>query len=254
MTILSSIVLKPSPPSSYFLFQSHNRHNPPKPLIVSLRIENTPKWAKAHTVQFLKPFLLAQHRPILCGWLCSAVSVYSLSTLLSRFSKISTVDAVDPVPLAALLAARFVACYAQHALLWEASLSAVYNLRLHVFERVVHRELAYFEGNRGASAGDVAYRITAEASDLAVTLYTLLNTIVPSILQLSAMMMQMLVISPALSLISAMIIPCMVLVVAFLGQKLRKISKDAHVSIAALSAYLNERTMQSRVRLPGLRD
>lgn len=104
----------------------------------------------------------------------------------------------------------------------------------------MHRELAYFEGNRGASAGDVAYRITAEASDLAVTLYTLLNTIVPSILQLSAMMMQMLVISPALSLISAMIIPCMVLVVAFLGQKLRKISKEAHVSIAALSAYLNE--------------
>ncbi|KHN46016.1 ABC transporter B family member 29, chloroplastic, partial [Glycine soja] len=116
--------------------------------------------------------------------------------------------------------------YAQHALLWEAALGAVYDLRLHFFE--------------GVSAGDVAYRITAEASDLAVTLYTLLNTIVPSTLQLSAMMMQMLVISPTLSLISAMIVPCMVLVVTFLGQELRKISKEAHVSIAALSAYLNE--------------
>ncbi|KHN40925.1 hypothetical protein glysoja_045858 [Glycine soja] len=29
---------------------------------------------------------------------------------------------------------------------------------------------------------------------------------------------------------------------AFLGQELRKISKEAHVSIAALSAYLNELT------------
>lgn len=119
-----------------------------------------------------------------------------------------------------------------------------------VFDRVLHREVAYFEGNGGVSAGDIAYRITAEASDLAVTLYTLLNTIVPSTLQLSAMMMQMLVISPALSFISAMIIPCMLLVVTFLGQELRKISKEAHVSIADLSAYLNE----SRVRIPGLQD
>ena len=38
------------------------------------------------------------------------------------------------------------------------------------------------------------------------------------------------------------IVPCMVLVVTFLGQELRKISKEAHVSIAALSAYLNEVT------------
>jgi hypothetical protein len=32
----------------------------------------------------------------------------------------------------------------------------------------------------------------------------------------------------------------MVLVVAFLGQELRKISKKSHTSVAALSAYLNE--------------
>ncbi|XP_028795543.1 ABC transporter B family member 29, chloroplastic isoform X3 [Neltuma alba] len=65
-------------------------------------------------------------------------------------------------------------------------------------------------------------------------------TIIPSTLQLSAMMMRMLAISPALSLISAVVIPCMGLVVAFLGQKLRSISKRAHLSIATLSAYLNE--------------
>lgn len=36
------------------------------------------------------------------------------------------------------------------------------------------------------------------------------------------------------------VIPCMALVVAFLGQKLRTISRKAHLSIANLSAYLNE--------------
>lgn len=109
-----------------------------------------------------------------------------------------------------------------------------------MFDRVLQRELAFFEGNDAVSSGDIAYRITAEASDLAATLYALLNTIVPSSLQFSAMIMHMLAISPELSLISAMVIPCMVLVVTFLGQELRKISKKAHISIAALSAYLNE--------------
>ncbi|KAK7278675.1 hypothetical protein RJT34_23710 [Clitoria ternatea] len=233
MELSSSILLKHHSPSNlHFQFQSLNdrNHHPRKPL--SLRISNN------STFHLLKPYLLSQHKPILCGWLCGAISVYSLSNLLSNFPNITT--ATHPFPLLALLLARFVSRFAQHSLLWEASLDAVYHLRLHVFHHVLHRELAYFESNDAVSAGDIAYRITAEASDLADTLYSLLNTIVPSTLQLSAMMLQMLRISPALSLISAMVIPCMALIVAFIGQELRKISKEAHISVAALSAYLNE--------------
>ncbi|EXB54572.1 ABC transporter B family member 29 [Morus notabilis] len=66
------------------------------------------------------------------------------------------------------------------------------------------------------------------------------QTIVPGTLQLSAMVAQMLAISPVLSLISAMVIPCMALVIAYLGEELRKISNQANLSVAALSAYLNE--------------
>lgn len=36
------------------------------------------------------------------------------------------------------------------------------------------------------------------------------------------------------------VIPCMALIVAHLGERLRRISKKAHLTIAALSAYLNE--------------
>lgn len=39
----------------------------------------------------------------------------------------------------------------------------------------MQRELAFFEANDAISSGDIAYRITAEASDLAATLYALLN-------------------------------------------------------------------------------
>ncbi|XP_061374546.1 ABC transporter B family member 29, chloroplastic [Gastrolobium bilobum] len=231
-----SIFVKPHTRYQFrFQHQHHLKLNPTKH--ASLRIQNS-----TQTLEFLKPYVISQHKTILCGWLCSAVSVYSLSNILSKFSAITTapIDATQSFALGGLVISRLVASYAQHALLWEAALDAVYKLRLHVFDRVMERELDYFEGKNGVSAGDIAYRITAEASDLAVTLYTLLNTIVPSTLQLSAMMMQMLVISPVLSLISAMVIPCIVLVVAFLGQQLRKISKESHLSVAALSAYLNE--------------
>ncbi|KAI3471925.1 hypothetical protein Pfo_028613 [Paulownia fortunei] len=88
--------------------------------------------------------------------------------------------------------------------------------------------------------GDVAYRITAEAEDIADTVYSLLNTIIPSTLQLSAMATQMLIISPVLSLISALVIPSMALTIGCVGEKLRTLSNKANLSTAALSAYLNE--------------
>nr|QVT92324.1 ABC transporter [Salvia miltiorrhiza] len=71
-------------------------------------------------------------------------------------------------------------------------------------------------------------------------MHSLLNTIVPSVLQLSAMATQMLIISPQLSLISAFVIPAMALTVGCLGEKLRAISNDANLSTASLAAYLNE--------------
>ncbi|KAJ9181376.1 hypothetical protein P3X46_009513 [Hevea brasiliensis] len=201
-----------------------------------------------HSLSTIRPYVLSQHKLILLGWLCSFVSVLSLTNLVPKFGKFSaTIGKVDVVALrneglvlAALLLAKLIATYWQHALLWEAALNAGYKIRVHAFERVLHRELGFFEGGSGVSTGDIAYRITAEAADVADTLYALLNTTVPSALQLSAMATQMWAISPVLSLISATVIPCMALVIAYLGERLRKISKKAHLSIATLSAHLNE--------------
>ncbi|KMT01997.1 hypothetical protein BVRB_9g208690 [Beta vulgaris subsp. vulgaris] len=52
-----------------------------------------------------------------------------------------------------------------------------------------------------------------------------LQTIVPSTLQLSAIAAQMLVISPVLSTISALVVPLVALVIALLGSRLQT-SKD----------------------------
>lgn len=135
---------------------------------------------------------------------------------------------------------QFVATYWQQAFLWEAALSSAYNIRVYVFETVLQRDLGFFEGGGGVSAGDIAYRVTAEASDVADTVYALLNSILPSMLQLVAMATQMVLLSPVLTLVSALAIPCISLVIAYLGERLRKISNKAHLSVAKLSEYLNE--------------
>ncbi|KAK2974249.1 hypothetical protein RJ640_016735 [Escallonia rubra] len=261
MSITRLIITLPNqPPSLYHLKLNRTPTNPitprpktpPKtltPIKSSTPATPLPISNSFSTLRSIKPYLQSQHQSILKAYLCSAVSVYSLSQIIPRigtFSTLmsSTIDAVrlrnEGSALAVLFLVKTAATYLQQAFLWEAALSSVHRIRVHVFERVLRRDLGFFEGGDGVSSGDIAYRITAEASDVADTVYAVLNTIVPSTLQLIALATQMLVISPTLSFISALVIPSMALVVAYLGEKLHKISKEANLSVAALSAYLNE--------------
>lgn len=89
-------------------------------------------------------------------------------------------------------------------------------------------------------AGDVAHRITSETSDIADMMFSLLNTVVPNALQFLMMATQMVLLSPPLALISAVGIPCLLIVIGYLGEKLRGISRRAQVTAAKLSSYLNE--------------
>jgi len=74
----------------------------------------------------------------------------------------------------ALLMVRSVAQFWQQALLWEAALKITYKLRAYVYEKVLKRDMEYFEGGEGgAAAGDVAFRLTAEAEDVGDTVHSL---------------------------------------------------------------------------------
>ncbi|KAM3324928.1 ABC transporter B family member 29, chloroplastic isoform X1 [Capsicum chacoense] len=196
----------------------------------------------------IKPYLLSEWKPILSGWISSAISVYALSKIVPKMgifsSLMNSMDIVklreECLVLGGLFIVRLIGNYLQQVFLWEASLNCVYKMRVCVFRKVLERDLEFFEGENGISAGDVAYRITAEASNVADTVYSLLNTIVPSSLQLSAMAVQMLVVNPGLSLLSALVIPLMGLVIGYLGEKLRDVSNNAHLAVASLSSYLNE--------------
>uniref|UniRef100_A0A0D3FVN0 ABC transporter domain-containing protein n=1 Tax=Oryza barthii TaxID=65489 RepID=A0A0D3FVN0_9ORYZ len=148
------------------------------------------------------PFVAVEWRTIVKGWACAAAAVYCLSRA--------------------------------------AALRAAGRLRERAFEGVLARDLAFFEGSGGLSAGDIAHRITDEADDVADAVYSVLNTIVPTSLQLIAMGHQMVTINPLLSMVAATVIPCMWLVIASLGRRLRQISKEAHISLAMLTVYLND--------------
>uniref|UniRef100_A0A7N0V0H4 ABC transporter B family member 29, chloroplastic n=1 Tax=Kalanchoe fedtschenkoi TaxID=63787 RepID=A0A7N0V0H4_KALFE len=236
-----TLLLRPTPsPKCRLYLRSSLAAPPPKP--------PQPHYRTLRALSLIKPFVQSEWRAILLGWVCSAASVYALSRIVPKVGNLASVlTAVDRAGLrdqglviAAAVLGRSVASYWQQALLWGAALRSVDGIRAFAFGRVLGRDLGFFEGSGGVSSGDVAYRITAEASDVADTVYSLLNTIVPSTLQLAAMATQMVIISPALSLVSTLVVPCVAFLIAYLGEKLRKVSKRANLSMAALSAYLNE--------------
>ncbi|XP_023637003.1 ABC transporter B family member 29, chloroplastic isoform X2 [Capsella rubella] len=165
---------------------------------------------------FLKPTFLPYPRPL----------ISRKTSILRLRANNPTVNSLKPLE--------------NQAFLWEAALNTVYKIRVFAYRRVLERELEFFEGGNGISSGDIAYRITAEASEVADTIYALLNTVVPSAIQISVMTAHMIVASPALTLVSAMVIPSVALLIAYLGDRLRKISRNAQIASAQLSTYLNE--------------
>ncbi|KAH9307310.1 hypothetical protein KI387_035221, partial [Taxus chinensis] len=131
----------------------------------------------SRTYKFIKPFVEKQWRPVLKAWLCAIIAVGCLFCAVPRIGELSALLAAGDLCnlrkkasiVMVLFVIRSVAQYFQQALLWEAALNASYEIRGHVFERVLNRDMSYFEGAGGALAGDISYRITAEANDAADT-------------------------------------------------------------------------------------
>jgi ABC-type multidrug transport system fused ATPase/permease subunit len=136
------------------------------------------------TFPLIEPFLVAEIGLILRGWVCTAVAVGALFLTVPQIGNLSNLlakgDMQQLFPKAgqvlALVMVRSVAQFWQQAFLWEAALKITYQLRAHVYARVLKRDMDYFEGGEGgAAAGDVAFRLTAEAEDVGDTVHSLLH-------------------------------------------------------------------------------
>ncbi|XP_024536602.1 ABC transporter B family member 29, chloroplastic isoform X1 [Selaginella moellendorffii] len=200
------------------------------------------------TLPKILPLLRPQIPRILSAWACAAVSVSALYAFVPQVGQLSSLlaagDLVSVRRKAAmaifLISAKSLAQYWQQALLWEVALGLTCDVRCHVFETVLRKDMSYFEGQSGAAKGDIAYRITAEADATGETIYAFLKMVVPCFLQLAAMAGRMLSLSPVLSFATVSVVPCMSVVIAILGEQLRALSKRGQDSIARLSAYVNE--------------
>lgn len=136
------------------------------------------------TFPLIEPFILAELKLIFRGWICTAIAVSALFLAVPQIGNLSNLlskgDMQQLFPKAgqvlALVMVRSVAQFWQQAFLWEAALRITYKLRAHVYERVLKRDMEYFEGGAGgAASGDVAFRLTAEAEDVGDTVHSLLH-------------------------------------------------------------------------------
>jgi putative ABC transport system ATP-binding protein len=131
----------------------------------------------------IQPFMLAELPLIVKGWLCTVVAVGALFMFVPEIGELSHLLSQGDVKrlgqkagkVLVLVAVRSVAQFWQQALLWEAALNITYKLRGFVYQHVMNRDMEYFEGEGGAAAGDIAYRLTAEAEDTGDTVHALLH-------------------------------------------------------------------------------
>jgi len=131
----------------------------------------------------IQPFMLAELPLIVKGWLCTVVAVGALFMFVPEIGELSHLLSQGDVKrlgqkagkVLVLVAVRSVAQFWQQALLWEAALNITCKLRGFVYQHVLNRDMEYFEGEGGAAAGDIAYRLTAEAEDTGDTVHALLH-------------------------------------------------------------------------------
>ncbi|XP_078447161.1 ABC2 homolog 12 isoform X2 [Wolffia australiana] len=186
---------------------------------------------RSSPLRIIEPYVVEEWRFILVGWICSAVSVICLTWIVPNLGQISSVMVVLKLGIVGVV--RSVACYLQQAFLWEAALRAVCKIRVDVFRSLLYRDLEFFEGRGGLPTGEVAHRIIAEAQDIADTVFALLNTSLPNVMQLLAMATQMVLISPVLSMISALVLQSMLVVKANNAEisESTRFQKFAHIDL-----------------------
>jgi putative ABC transport system ATP-binding protein len=154
---------------------------------------DSPRLPKPSTVAEVFPYVAAEWETIAKGWACAAAAVFCLSRAVPAAGRLpralaaygssggatAEVVARAGLALAVFASVRAAATYAQQALLWEAALQATGRLRGRAFERLLERDLAFFEGRGGVAAGDIAHRIADESDDVADAVYSVLNVRFP---------------------------------------------------------------------------
>ncbi|CAI5531822.1 unnamed protein product [Closterium sp. Naga37s-1] len=110
------------------------------------------------------------------------------------------------------------------------------------------------------ATGDLVYRLTAEAREVGEVVFAVLKAAVPAVCQVAVMLTRMVQLSPVMTLATlwshscqsssprsgrgfaafSLVVPLMSVIIAALGERVRRVSSKAQASIAALSARITE--------------
>lgn len=130
-----------------------------------------------------------------------------------------------------------IAQYGQDTLMAKAALAIAFQLRTQVYAHLQRLSLSYFET---AQSGDLAYRMTEDIDRIGEVINKLFHQFLPSALQLIVVLGYMIYLNWQLTVATLIIAPVMAVLIAWFGEKIRKLSYRSQSRISNLSALLVE--------------
>jgi ATP-binding cassette, subfamily B, bacterial len=193
----------------------------------------------------LIPYIRPQWRHIATGFIGIAGYVLATLTLMNLVQKLSAPfgngNVVAIAELAGILGGVFLVRgffqSVQDIYMAKAALRVSFNLRKKLYAHLQKLNLSYFET---AKAGDLSYRVTEDVDRVGEVVHKLLHDFTPCVLQLVAIPIYMVYLSWQLTLATLVVVPIMLVLIAWFGERLQKYSRRSQNQVSDLSAILTE--------------
>ncbi|AFZ03262.1 ABC transporter ATP-binding protein [Calothrix sp. PCC 6303] len=193
----------------------------------------------------LLPYIRPQWQSIIKGFIGIVGYVLATLTLMYLVQKLSAPfgrgDVYAIAQLAGILGGVFLIRgffqAVQDIYMAKAALRVAFNVRKHLYAHLQTLNLSYFET---AKAGDLSYRVTEDVDRVGEAVHKLLHDFTPCVLQLIAIPIYMVYLSWQLTLATLVVVPVMLVVITWFGEKLQKYSRRSQNQVSDLSAILTE--------------
>ncbi len=127
--------------------------------------------------------------------------------------------------------------YGQDALMAQASLQVVLDLRYRVYGHLQTLDLDYFSVTR---TGDLCYRLTEDLDRIGEVVHKFFHQFIPSVLTILSVLIYMVFVNGVLTLVTLTVAPLMGILVTWFGEKLLDQARASQEQVADLASLLTE--------------
>ncbi|MDJ0733028.1 MAG: ABC transporter ATP-binding protein [Nostocaceae cyanobacterium] len=193
----------------------------------------------------LLPYIHPQWHNIIKGFVGIVGYVLATLILINLAGKLSTPFAQGDVAAIAKLAGILAGVFLvrgffqsiQDIYMAKAALRVAFHLRKQVYSHLQKLNLSYFET---AKSGDLSYRLTEDVDKVGEVVHKLFHDFIPCVLQLVAIPIYMIYLNWQLTLATVIVAPLMGVLIAWFGERLRKIALTSQNRVSDLSAIVTE--------------